>query len=130
MGIAGFAEELAKLAGNPALEEYVRQGVLPVLGHWDMFALNSDGEPLTSEGGKWHLVTNSLHLHIVLAVAAHRYPLLAHLRPERGPRDPDCQDCGGTGMYPFPKSGTGLLRLVCRCGGLGWYPADAEPGPW
>jgi hypothetical protein len=130
MAIAGFVEELARLAGRADADELVQRSVLPVLTHWESYALSPNGEPLTKEGDEWRPVTNSLHRHIVLARAAVRYPLLAYLRPVRGPNDPDCLDCGGTGNVPMAIEGSGPLKVVCRCGGLGWSPADAEWGPW
>jgi hypothetical protein len=132
VAIAGFNEEMAAFVRRhgAAADPFAVHNVLPILAHWERYALSPDGVPLTFDEGQWRPVTNSLHRHIVLAQAAWRYPLLAHLRPKRGSNDIECPDCCGTGDVGLPIQGTGPGKFVCRCGGLGWYPAGSEPGPW
>jgi hypothetical protein len=108
----------------------VSQGLLPVYADWEcVYALKPDGEPVYDNEGEWRSLTNVRHRHIVFAQAAERYPLLSQLRPQRGPEDPDCPSCGGTGEVRVPGV-TDPGKLMCECGGLGWYPAGSEMGPF
>jgi hypothetical protein len=108
----------------------VSQGLLPVYADWMCaYALKPDGAPVYSDEAEWRPLTNARHRHIVFAQAAERYPSLSHLRPQRGLKDPDCPSCGGTGQVRLPE-GTGPGVLMCECGGLGWYPAGSEMGPF
>jgi hypothetical protein len=92
------------------------------------YALRADGEPSYNDEGRWLLLTNPRHRHVVLGLAADRYPVLAALRPTRRPGDPDCPSCGGTGRLRVPK-GVKAESFICECGGLGWFPAGTELGP-
>ena len=66
-------------------------------------------------------ITDPKELHVVRWLAAERRPEVAHLRPARGPRDPSCASCGGSG-HPSYAPHT-AHNLICECGGSGWMPA-------
>ena len=114
-------------------EAAVRHGLLPVYADWECaYALTPAGEPVYTAVDRWAApdpLTNPRHRFVVFAQAADRYPELSHLRPTRGPDDPTCRSCGGTGYVWPPNAVPGDPRILCECGGLGWYPAGTELGP-
>jgi hypothetical protein len=69
--------------------------------------------------------------HVTYLAASRRYPEFASLAPRRGPDDPTCPSCGGTGHVAMPDGTPAPPTLVCFCGGSGWLPAGydnpAEP---
>ncbi len=112
-------------------EDAVRRGFLPVYADWECsYALTADGEPVYDCESNWehpHPLTNQRHRFVVLAQVARRYPELASLAPERGPNDPTCPSCKGTGTVRV--EGKEYSNLMCECGGLGWFPTGSELGP-
>lgn len=58
-------------------------------------------------------------LMLARVAAAHAWPALASLAPERPPGAVDCSTCDGTGRLAL-----GDLKAYCRdCGGAGWASA-------
>ncbi len=102
-------------------KDHARQrGLTPVLSDWEhLYAIDPQGRPVEATYDDWRdqrEVNHPRMRHTILAQAAIRYPELEHLRPVRGPGDPDCTACSGTGTRP-----SGSLN-ICWCGGLGWLP--------
>ena len=138
MAISGFDSVRARLASQVNRVGYtgtwreaaVQRKLLPVYDDWECcYALTADGDVVFSAEVDWRAparLTNLRHRFVVLAAAADEYPELAYLRPIRRPGDPTCSSCGGTGRPKLPP-GTGS-KIVCECGGLGWYPAGTELG--
>lgn len=107
--------------------------ILPVLSDWEVaYGLTAEGVVVSGPDDNWDppvVVTDPIQRHAILAQAAARFPELAHLRPQRQPRDPDCSACHGVGGLPqYPT-------MICVCGNLGWVPApnhtegQPQPGP-
>ena len=117
---------LAVEATEPEWADAARRlGQRPVFADWvGIYTIGPDGSPYFAEYldlRDQFVITDALHRNIVWFRAAERYPDLVHLRPVRGPTDPVCTSCGGSGLAPVP---TGTERNIwCRCGGVGWLPA-------
>jgi hypothetical protein len=100
-----------------------RQGLWPVTNSFEsVYAVTRDGQVVASNYDDFREripIEDLRERNWLLHEAATRYPELAHLEPRRGPRDPDCTDCRGTGRHPDVPKGS---NIVCYCGGLGWLP--------
>ncbi len=86
--------------------------------------LTADGEVWVVEGlfdheFAWRRASVREALGRVLS-AARRLPQLGVLLPTRGPTDPVCPDCHGSGAY------RGTPSWCLTCFGLGWLPPASE----
>src|SRR5687767_11394062 len=103
----GHANRLAVDATEPEWVAAARRlGQRPVFADWvGIYTVGIDGSPYFAEYldlRDQFAITDARERDMVWFRAAERYPDLAHLRPVRGPNDPTCSSCGGTGLAPVP----------------------------
>ena len=116
--------------GSPDNVEWERafqeRGLVPVWADWvGGFGLTQGGEVVFIEhqGGADPEPVQEPHLrHVTLFTASRKFQELAHLAPQRGPDDPTCPSCGGSGVYRGLDGRPAPERVVCFCGGMGWLP--------
>ena len=112
---------------------YRERGLLPVWADWvGGFGLTPDHRVVFIEhqvGAAAEPVEEPHLQYLTLFKASTKYPELRSLAPRRGPNDPTCPACAGTGTVPCPDGPAGPPEAICFCGGMGWLPEGYDrPG--